>query len=173
MASLAFDPGNWDARLLDAKTLLNTSTNSTLSQHEDDRPSPEGSPRRLSALYQYHNAPEVAPVGGLEYDDTIYPHSDKFPVIKEHIFSRHHYTGKHAFEHDNNPPRIIFGMKVKTFLVVALIMVLVIVGAAVGGAVGGKNMHQDAGPDGTYSNMSGYVVSQSDRSQCVRLVLTT
>ena len=116
-------------------------------------------PTRLSALYQYHNAPEVAPAHGLEYDDTIYPHSDKFPVIKENIFTRHYYTGKHAYKDDNLPPRIIFGMKVKTFLIVATIMVLVIIGAAVGGAVGGKNMHQGAGPDGTYSDMSGYVHS--------------
>ena len=161
----------WEERLLDATSSI-ISTNSTFPQHEDDRPSPEEPPTRLSALYQYHNAPEVAPVGGLEYDDTIYPHSDKFPVIREHIFSRHHYTGKHAFEHDNNPPRIIFGMKVKTFLVVALIMVLVIVGAAVGGAVGGKNMHQGPGPEGTYSDMSGYVVYPNDMSQYVRLLLT-
>ncbi|KAK4953426.1 hypothetical protein LTR66_013387, partial [Elasticomyces elasticus] len=38
-------------------------------------------PQRLSALYQYHNAPEVAPAHGLEYDDTIYPSSDKYPVV--------------------------------------------------------------------------------------------
>jgi hypothetical protein len=149
-------PSCWEQRHLHVD-LLDTSTNTIASQHEDDRPSPEEPPARLSALYQYHNAPEVAPVGGLEYDDTIYPHSDKFPVIKETIFSRHHYTGKHAYENDNNPPRIIFGMKVKTFLVVATIMALVIVGAAVGGAVGGKNMHQVGDPDGTYSDMTPYV----------------
>ena len=50
-------------------------------------------------------------------------------------------------------------MKVKTFLVVALIMVLVIVGAAVGGAVGGRNMHQGPGPDTSYGDMTGYVAS--------------
>ena len=53
------------------------------------------------------------------------------------------YTGKHAFVNDNRPPRIIFGMKVKTFLMVAAVMTLVVVGAAVGGAVGGKNMREN------------------------------
>jgi hypothetical protein len=156
MALSSSVPDDWELRLLDVDS-LHCSTNTTPLQHGDDRPSPEEPPARLSALYQYHNAPEVAPAHGLEYDDTIYPHSDKFPVIKETIFSRHHYTGKHAYENDNRPPRIIFGMKVKTFLVVATIMVLVIVGAAVGGAVGGKNLHQEPGPEGTLSNMDGYV----------------
>lgn len=122
-------------------------------QHEEDQ-----TPTRLSALYQYHNAPEVAPAHGLEYDDTVYPVSDKFPVIKETKFSHGHghYTGKHAYVNDNKPPRIIFGMKVKTFLVVATVMVLVIVGAAVGGAVGGKNLYQgQPSPAGTYNDMSG------------------
>lgn len=97
-------------------------------------------PQRLSALYQYHNAPEVAPAHGLEYDDTIYPSSDKYPVISERMYD---LKGKYGFAGDNRPPRIIFGMKVRTFLVVALIMVLIIVGAAVGGAVGGKQLRED------------------------------
>ena len=116
----------------------------------------EREPQRLSALYQYHNAPEVAPAHGLEYDDTIYPHSDKFPVVRETIFDKVRYTGKHAYESDNSPPRIIFGMKVKTFLVVAAIMLLVIVGAAVGGAVGGKDMRETQTPPASnYGDMSG------------------
>ena len=56
------------------------------------------------------------------------------------------YTGKHAFISDGRPPRIIFGMKVKTFLLVASLMLLVIIGAAVGGAVGGKNLHESPNP---------------------------
>jgi hypothetical protein len=59
------------------------------------------------------------------------------------------YKGKHAFVNDNRPPRIIFGMKVRTFLVVALVVILVMVGAAVGGAVGGKSMRQNQTADGT------------------------
>ena len=110
----------------------------------------------MSALYQYHNAPEVAPAHGLEYDDTIYPVSDKFPVVREIPFLKpHHYTGKHAYENDNRPPRIIFGMKVKTFLVVATVMVLVIVGAAVGGAVGGKHLHQGTPQGVNFGNYPG------------------
>ena len=59
------------------------------------------------------------------------------------------YQGKHAFTNDNRPPRIIFGMKVRTFLVVALVMALIVIGAAVGGAVGGKNMKEFGTADGT------------------------
>lgn len=105
-------------------------------------------PQRLSALYQYHNAPEVAPAHGLEYDDTVYPVSDKFPVVKDSpgydAASTIRYTGKHAFVNDNRPPRIIFGMKLRTFWMVAAVMTLVVVGAAVGGAVGGKNMRENS-----------------------------
>ena len=64
------------------------------------------------------------------------------------------YKGKHAFTNDNRPPRIIFGMKVRTFLIVASIMALVVIGAAVGGAVGGKSMEEYVTADGTtYSSM--------------------
>ncbi|TKA69568.1 hypothetical protein B0A55_08016 [Friedmanniomyces simplex] len=101
-------------------------------------------PQRLSALYQYHNAPEVAPAHGLEYDDTVYPSSDKYPVIREApSYDLSNYKGKHSFPSDNRPPRIIFGMKVRTFLVVALVVILITVGAAVGGAVGGKSMREN------------------------------
>ncbi|KAF2172095.1 hypothetical protein M409DRAFT_17337 [Zasmidium cellare ATCC 36951] len=99
-------------------------------------------PQRLSALYQYHNAPEVAPAHGLEYDDTVYPSSDKYPVIHERLYEGK-LSGKYGFGGDNRPPRIIFGMKVRTFLVVASVMVLVIVGAAVGGAVGGQQLREN------------------------------
>ncbi|KAK6435475.1 hypothetical protein LTR95_008335 [Oleoguttula sp. CCFEE 5521] len=115
-------------------------------------------PQRLSALYQFHNAPEVAPAHGLEYDDTPYPSSDKYPVIHTAASSSYDtkYTGKHAYN-DNRPPRIIFGMKIKTFLVVAFVVMLIVVGAAVGGAVGGKALRQNNGgdgmwPEGTISN---------------------
>lgn len=100
-------------------------------------------PQRLSALYQYHNAPEVAPAHGLEYDDTVYPSSDKYPVIHERLYEGKLSGGKYDFGGDNRPPRIIFGMKVRTFLVVASVMVLVIVGAAVGGAVGGQQLREN------------------------------
>lgn len=77
----------------------------------------------------------------------MYPVSDKFPVVRDspgfETASTIRYTGKHAYVNDNRPPRIIFGMKVKTFLMVAAVMVLIIVGAAVGGAVGGKNMREN------------------------------
>ncbi|KAK3075980.1 hypothetical protein LTR53_000157 [Teratosphaeriaceae sp. CCFEE 6253] len=108
---------------------------------------PQHEPQRLSALYQYHNAPEVAPAHGLEYDDTVYPTSDKYPVIREApSYDPSNYKGKHSFPTDNRPPRIIFGMKVRTFLVVALVVVLIMVGAAVGGAVGGKSMRENQTP---------------------------
>ena len=109
-------------------------------------------PQRLSALYQYHNAPEVAPAHGLEFDDNVYPHSDKYPVVREApSYDPSNYKGKHAFVNDNRPPRIICCMKVRTFLVVALVMVLIIVGAAVGGAVGGKSMRQNQLQNGTFT----------------------
>ena len=93
-------------------------------------------------MYQYHNAPEVAPAHGLEYDDTIYPASDKYPVIRESPLYDGKFSGSGRYYGDgtNRPPRIIFGMKIRTFLVVALVMALVVIGAAVGGAVGGKQL---------------------------------
>lgn len=103
-------------------------------------------PQRLSALYQYHNAPEVAPAHGLEYDDTVYTSSDKYPVVREapsYTYDSSNYKGRFAFESDNRPPRIIFGMKVRTFLVVSLVMIVIIVGAAVGGVVGGQSITTD------------------------------
>lgn len=101
---------------------------------------PQREPQRLSALYQYHNAPEVAPAHGLEYDDTIYPSSDKYPVVRERAFSG---SGKYGFSNNNHPPMIIFGMKVRTFLLVASVMTIVVVGAAVGGAVGGQQLREN------------------------------
>ncbi|CZT20602.1 uncharacterized protein RCC_06460 [Ramularia collo-cygni] len=98
-------------------------------------------PQRMSALYQYHNAPEVAPAHGLEYDDNVYPSSDKYPVVRE--TGAYDRIDRRGFADNNKPPRIIFGMKIKTFLVVALIMILIVVGAAVGGAVGGKQLRED------------------------------
>ena len=99
-------------------------------------------PQRLSALYQYHNAPEVAPAHGLEYDETVRSaFSDKYPVIHNNKNYEPPHSGK-VFDNDR-PPRIIFGMKIRTFLLVATLMVLVIIGAAVGGAVGGKGGHEN------------------------------
>lgn len=113
-------------------------------QHANQHPP---GPQRLSALYQYHNAPEVAPAHGLEYDDNVYPVSDKFPVVRDapafDAASTIRYTGKHAYVNDNRPPRIIFGMEVKTFFMVAAVMTLIVVGAAVGGAVGGEQMRDN------------------------------
>ncbi|KAI6823695.1 hypothetical protein KC332_g8642 [Hortaea werneckii] len=112
--------------------------------------SPEPTHQRTSTLYQYHNAPEVAPAHGLEFDDAVYPASDKFPVIREApSYDMSNYKGKHAYAIDNRPPRIIFGMKIKTFLFVSLVMVLIIIGAAVGGAVGGKHMRENQSIDTT------------------------
>jgi hypothetical protein len=99
-------------------------------------------PQRLSALYQYHNAPEVAPAHGLEYDETVHSTcSDKYPVIH----NNRNYELPQSSKNFNNdrPPTIIFGMKIRTFLLVAAFMVLVVVGAAVGGAVGGKGGHEN------------------------------
>jgi hypothetical protein len=103
---------------------------------------PQRNPQRLSALYQYHNAPEVAPAHGLEYDETVHSTcSDKYPVIHN---NRNYEPPQSSKVYDNDrPPRIIFGMKIRTFLLVAAFMVLVVVGAAVGGAVGGKGGHEN------------------------------
>lgn len=109
--------------------------------------SPAITPRRLSGAYQFHNAPEVAPAHGLEYDDTVYPVSDKYPVIQQQ-YSHSTYNGKDGYIVNNNrPPRIIFGMKVRTFLVVASVFILIVIGASVGGAVGGKNMRGGSSSD--------------------------
>lgn len=96
----------------------------------------------MSTLYQYHNAPEVAPAHGLEYDDTKYSSlSDKYPVIHSRPFDP---TPANKVRYQRNrPPRIIFGMKVRTFFIVAAVIVCILVGAAVGGAVGGKSMREN------------------------------
>ncbi|KAK3719449.1 hypothetical protein LTR37_004307 [Vermiconidia calcicola] len=136
--------------------MASSDSHSRVSSEHDEEPA------RLSALYQYHNAPEVAPAHGLEYDDTPYPVSDKFPVVRETKYGHGQYTGKHAYANDNRPPRIIFGMKIKTFLIVAAIMIMIVVGAAVGGAVGGKDLHTGQPvSDSTYGDMSGNDPSSS------------
>ena len=109
-------------------------------------------PQRLSALYQYHNAPELAPVSGLEYDDTIHDaSSDKYPVVHH----RHYESTiiSKVYDRNDRPPRIIFGMKVRTFLLVAAIMLLLIVGAAVGGALGGARRENHVQPDYSPANV--------------------
>lgn len=109
-------------------------------------------PQRLSALYQYHNAPELAPVSGLEYDDTIHDaSSDKYPVV-HHRHYESTIVGK-VYDRNDRPPRIIFGMKVRTFLLVAAIMLLLIVGAAVGGALGGARRENHVQPDYSPANI--------------------
>lgn len=96
----------------------------------------------MSALYQYHNAPEVAPAHGLEYDDSnSTSFSDKYPVVHTRHFDSSRLS-KNGFNNDR-PPRIIFGMKVRTFLMVAAVIVCILIGAAVGGAVGGKSMREN------------------------------
>lgn len=91
---------------------------------------------------------QVAPAHGLEYDDTIHStSSDKYPVVHSRHYDSTH--GGKVFDNDR-PPRIIFGMKVRTFLLVALAMVLIIVGAAVGGAVGGKSMQENHAQQGAW-----------------------
>jgi ABC-type dipeptide/oligopeptide/nickel transport system permease subunit len=116
---------------MDTITTTNTRTNTF-----------QRNPQRLSALYQYHNAPEVAPAHGLEYDETVHSAcSDKYPVIQP---NRNYVSPQGSKIYDNDhPPRIIFGMKIRTFLLVAAFMVLVVIGAAVGGAVGGKGGHEN------------------------------
>jgi len=84
----------------------------------------------------------VAPAHGLEHDETTHStFSDKYPVVHSNKNYEPAQSGK-VFDNDR-PPRIIFGMKIRTFLLVATIMVLVVIGAAVGGAVGGKGMHEN------------------------------
>ncbi|KAF4553156.1 Hypothetical protein D9617_8g051700 [Elsinoe fawcettii] len=95
-------------------------------------------PQRLSNLYQYHNAPEVAPAAGLEYDDSIHPYSDKYPVVHSSQYSSSSTTKGRSIESCSTakPPVIIFGMKLRTFFIVSFVVVLIIIGAAVGGALG-------------------------------------
>ncbi|KAF2223659.1 hypothetical protein BDZ85DRAFT_261978 [Elsinoe ampelina] len=94
-------------------------------------------PQRLSNLYQYHNAPEVAPAAGLEYDDSIHPYSDKYPVVNTSQYTASTLKGRSVESvGTSKPPVIIFGMKLRTFFIVSFIVVLIIIGAAVGGALG-------------------------------------
>ncbi|CAD0088102.1 unnamed protein product [Aureobasidium vineae] len=97
-------------------------------------------PQRLSGIYQYHNAPEVLPEHGLEYDDNTYPVSDKYPVTSMDDYPAS-FNAQQYRNNNNKPPRIIFGMKVRSFLLVALVFVLIVVGAVVGGTVGRNASH--------------------------------
>ncbi|KEQ59276.1 uncharacterized protein M437DRAFT_57505 [Aureobasidium melanogenum CBS 110374] len=97
-------------------------------------------PQRLSGVYQYHNAPEVLPEHGLEYDDNVYPVSDKYPVTSMDDYPAS-FRAQQYRDTNNRPPRIIFGMKMRSFLLVAFVFVLIVVGAVVGGTVGHSSSH--------------------------------
>ena len=47
------------------------------------------------------------------------------------------------YRNESKPPRIIFGMKVRSFALVALLFVLIVVGAVVGGTVGRNQVKAD------------------------------
>jgi hypothetical protein len=111
-------------------------------------------PQRLSGVYQYHNAPEVLPEHGLEYDDNTYPVSDKYPVTSMDDY--HSSFNAQQYRDINKPPRIIFGMKMRSFLLVALVFVLIVVGAVVGGTVG-RNASQAASSEAMVTGQNLYV----------------
>ncbi|KAI5202599.1 hypothetical protein E4T39_04683 [Aureobasidium subglaciale] len=111
-----------------------------LHQHRFSHQQPQlHEPQRLSGIYQYHNAPEVLPEHGLEYDDNTYPVSDKYPVTSMDDYPASFHAQQ--YRDVNKPPRIIFGMKMRSFLLVALVFVLIVVGAVVGGTVGRNASH--------------------------------
>jgi hypothetical protein len=56
----------------------------------------------------------------------------------------------------NKPPRIIFGMKMRSFLLVAFVFVLIVVGAVVGGTVG-RNASQAANTQAMATDQNMYV----------------
>jgi hypothetical protein len=111
-------------------------------------------PQRLSGIYQYHNAPEVLPEHGLEYDDNTYPVSDKYPVTSMDDYPSS-FNAK-QYRDINKPPRIIFGMKMRSFLLVAFVFVLIVVGAVVGGTVG-RNASQAANTQAMATDQNVYV----------------
>lgn len=131
-----------------------------LHQSIDSSPvSSHHEPRRLSNLYQYHNAPEVAPAAGLEYDDNLHPWSDKYPVVNASNYSRYtpgSPTAKEAQLVSHKPPLIIFGMKLRTFLVVFVIVVCVIIGASVGGALGRPKAATAVNPQSASTTLTPY-----------------
>ncbi|KAG9520270.1 hypothetical protein KCV07_g4465, partial [Aureobasidium melanogenum] len=111
-----------------------------LNQHRFSQQQPQhNEPQRLSGVYQYHNAPEVLPEHGLEYDDNVYPVSDKYPVTSMDDYPASFRAQQ--YRDNNRPPRIIFGMKMRSFLLVAFVFVLIVVGAVVGGTVGRSTSH--------------------------------
>lgn len=124
-------------------------------------PVTEPMPQRLSVLYQYHNAPEVAPAHGLECDESVYAYSDKYPVIDIHSVTA---SKKGSTDSSNRPPVIIFGMKLRTFLVVLLVVIMIIVGAAVGGAVGGKTIW-NSGNEMSASTNAKYVILSKETDE--------
>ncbi|KAG9631621.1 hypothetical protein KCU98_g13815, partial [Aureobasidium melanogenum] len=135
-----------------------------LNQHRFSQQQPQHhEPQRLSGVYQYHNAPEVLPEHGLEYDDNVYPVSDKYPVTSMDDYPASFRAQQ--YRDNNRPPRIIFGMKMRSFLLVAFVFVLIVVGAVVGGTVGRSTSHatsaealaSESSPSSTTSQSSGGV----------------
>ncbi|KAH0370551.1 hypothetical protein KCU65_g2580, partial [Aureobasidium melanogenum] len=135
-----------------------------LNQHRFSQQQPQHhEPQRLSGVYQYHNAPEVLPEHGLEYDDNVYPVSDKYPVTSMDDYPAS-FRAQQYRDTTNRPPRIIFGMKMRSFLLVAFVFVLIVVGAVVGGTVGRSTSHattealaSESSPSSTTSQPSGGV----------------
>ena len=118
------------------------------------------SPQRPQYMQPYHTAPEVAPEVGLEHDD--HPLSDKLPVFRnihsrnENMRMSHLFSRKGSLtDHDAGPPLIIFGMKLKEFLIVSLILACVLIAASVGGALGNRGLqnHVPAVNTSTYDHI--------------------
>ncbi|KAF2153273.1 hypothetical protein K461DRAFT_138171 [Myriangium duriaei CBS 260.36] len=142
---------------------------SPTTQHSiiDSPVSSHHSPQRLSNLYQYHNAPEVAPAAGLEYDDSIHPWSDKYPVVQSSPYQRWSpgsTATKEAEIINHKPPLIIFGMKLRTFLVVTVVVICIIIGASVGGALGRPKQATAVTSQGSSTTLTAMASSASSTS---------
>lgn len=83
----------------------------------------------------------LSPVSAATYSAT----SPAFQISREQHYTAQNFDDyEKAHEREKRTPMMMFGMKWRTFLLVALVIVLAVVGAAVGGAVGGKNLQKSA-----------------------------
>lgn len=101
----------------------------------------------LFEAYEYMNPNAPMPnAPNSAVQNTSPHHAHHYESSTEDLIYKEKRTQQGAFGHEKKKraPSIIFGMSLRTFLLVAALILLVVAGAAVGGAVGGRNLQNNA-----------------------------
>lgn len=115
--------------------------------------------RQVSPQYPSPNASSPArhdylsPVSAAAHSNTAT--SPAYQISREqHYHDQQSYSLEkpHQLPREKRTPAMVFGMKWRTFILVAIFIILVVVGAAVGGAVGGKNLQKSASGNTSHSD---------------------